>query len=43
MPAQIALSMGRSVKTLEAHYHRMKAKLGIASTAQLRQQLKSLR
>ena len=43
MPAQIASRLRRSVKTVEAHYHRMKTKLGLNSIAQLRERLNGLR
>jgi DNA-binding CsgD family transcriptional regulator len=35
-PREIALRLGRSVKTVEAHFHRVKLKLGLRSMEQLR-------
>jgi DNA-binding NarL/FixJ family response regulator len=37
MPSQIARELGRSIKTIEAHYFRIKTKLGVKRMASLRQ------
>jgi DNA-binding NarL/FixJ family response regulator len=39
MPGEVARRLGRSVKTVEAHYQRVKIKLGLNSNAELREYL----